>query len=126
MSDSLGTTVTGFLKLRAKITKKNKEVDELKKQASEIESIIIKELEQNKTTRADVMLGSVTLKPKNVFSAKDWKKIYAYIIKKKDFNILQKRLGQTALDEYLEDGVKIPGVEKMIKKSLSVGWKKRA
>ena len=121
---TLGTTITAFLKLKQKISKKNKEVDELKSEVSAMEKEIIKELEAQKSKGSDVKIGSVKLKESNVWSAKDWKKVWDYILKKKDTNLLQKRLAQTVFNEYLEEGIKIPGTEKMIKKTLSVGFKK--
>ena len=120
----LGTTVTEFLKLKIKIRKKNAEIDDLKEQASTLEDIIIKAQESEKIERTDVPLGSAKIKKTTIHSAKDWKKVWAYIFKHKDTSLLQKRLAQATLNELLEDGIKIPGTEKMIKKTLSVGYKK--
>lgn len=125
MSDKkLGTKVTEFLKLKQKIKKKNVEVEDLKAIASVLEGEIIKGLENGKIERSDVALGSVSLKKSNVWSAKDWDKIWKYILKNKDKALLQKRLSQATFNEYLEEGVKIPGTEKLIKKTLSVGYKR--
>lgn len=120
----LGTKVLEFMKLRAKATKKQKEVDAIKSEASTLEKEIIIMLEDDKNDRAGCRLGGVKISKNDVFSAKDWKKVWAYIFKQKDSGLVQKRLSQALLKEYLEDGLKIPGVERMVQKKLTLGWKK--
>ena len=41
---------------------------------------------------------------------KDWPKFYAYIQKHNAFELLQKRLGEKAIEERIDAGKKIPGV----------------
>jgi len=125
LDKKLGTVVTSFLKLKQKIKKKNAEIDDLKEKASGLEKQIIKAQEREGIERSDVALGSATIKETTVHSVKDWKKVYKYIFSNKDQSILQKRLSQATLNEYLEDGARVPGTEKMIKKSLMVGFKRR-
>lgn len=119
-----GTQVTTFLKLKQKESKLRKQADEIKSQANDLMKEIIVGMEAEKINRVEVKMGSVGLKSEPVFSAKDWNKVWQYIFRKKDKNLLQKRLGQAHLKELLEDGVKIPGIEKMTKKTLTVGYKK--
>lgn len=40
----------------------------------------------------------------------DWPKLYAYILKTKDFSLLEKRVGKAAVKEQWENGKKLPGV----------------
>lgn len=120
----MGTKLLSFLKLKAKISKANKVVNDLKAEASVLEKDLIIDFENSKTLRADVKLGSVSLKKEDVFSAKDWPKVWDYILKSKDTGLLQKRLSQALLKEYYEDGLVIKGIEHMTKKSLSVGFKR--
>jgi len=42
---------------------------------------------------------------------KDWDKLYAYIKKNNKFELLQRRLGETACQELIDDKRKVPGVE---------------
>ena len=41
---------------------------------------------------------------------KDWSKFYAYVQKHGAFELLQKRLGEKAIEERIDAGKKIPGV----------------
>lgn len=120
----LGTTVTEFLKLKIKIRQKNAEIDTLKEQASILEKQIVRVQEIEKIKRTDVEIGSASLKETTVHSVKNWKKVWAYIFKHRDTSLIQKRLSQAILNEYLEEGIKIPGTDKMVKKYLTVGYKK--
>lgn len=43
---------------------------------------------------------------------KDWEVFYKYILKTKDFSLLERRPGRAAIKERWEDGKEVPGVEK--------------
>lgn len=51
---------------------------------------------------------------------KDWDKLYGYIKKFGKFELLQRRLGETACQELLDDGKKVPGVEKFVVVKVSL------
>lgn len=121
----IGTLVKEFLMLKRKISKKNKEIDELKSSASDLEKEIIKALESNKSTGEKITMGSVNLKKEPVFTADDWPTIWKWIFKKKDSALVQKRLSQSLLKEYMEEGVTVPGIKKMTKKSLTYGFSRK-
>lgn len=50
--------------------------------------------------------------PDNQPHVTDWPKFYAYILKTKDFSLLERRPGKAAVKERWEDGKVVPGVEK--------------
>jgi hypothetical protein len=120
----LGTKVNQFLRLKKKISEKQKEVDDMKVQASQMQKELITALEDSGTERMDSALGSVTLKQDTVCHVTNWPKFYGYIKKNNAFELLQKRVGQSAYTEYLEAGERIPGTEKMNKKKLTIGYKR--
>jgi hypothetical protein len=53
---------------------------------------------------------------------KDWDELYKYVHRTKKYELLQKRLGESAAQEIIDDGKKVPGVESftMVKVSLTV------
>ena len=124
MKKEFGDKLLAFLKLKAKISKANKVLTELKSEAEGMAKELIPIFEDTKTLRADVKLGSVTLKSEYIYTAKDWKKVWKYIYKNHDDGLVQKRLSQALLKEYYEDGIKIEGIERMKKKSLGIGFKR--
>lgn len=50
----------------------------------------------------------------------DWPKVFRWIVKNKDFSVLQKRLAVTHIRELWDDKVNIPGVKPFTKVGLSV------
>jgi hypothetical protein len=63
--------------------------------------------------------ATATLNKNPVPSVKDWDKVYAYILKTKEFDLLERRFGKAAYKERIERGEKIPGVETFWAKSIS-------
>jgi hypothetical protein len=53
---------------------------------------------------------------------KDWDEFYKYVHRTKKYELLQKRLGEGAAQEIIDDGKKVPGVEPftVVKVSLTV------
>lgn len=56
----------------------------------------------------------------SVAVVEDWDKLYAHILKKKDFTLLNKALSRSAVKELWEDGKAVPGVGSFKGKKLSV------
>lgn len=50
--------------------------------------------------------------PEDQPTVKDWEKFYAYVLKTKDFSLLERRPGKAAIKERWEDNVQVPGVDK--------------
>lgn len=92
-----------------------KHVDELKAQVEEIKNIIRLAMNAGDMTEVTTKSGTVRLAPKTVYQpdkeAGGWDKIWAYIFKNKDHDLLEKRLHQGACKARYDDGKKIPGVK---------------
>ncbi len=124
MAAKIGITVTKFLKLKATISKRDKETDELKSQAVELELKIIKLLELEKLVRFDSRTGSVKINKSFVGNCDDKRKLLKYAISKKQMQLVTINLSQPAYREMVEDGVKLPFIKKFNKKKLNIGRKK--
>lgn len=55
----------------------------------------------------------------DVPTVKDWPKFYAYIVKNKAFDLLERRPGKAAIKARWEDGKQVPGVDKFVVDKLS-------
>lgn len=86
----------------------------LKAEEQRAEAAIITEMLSQKITAIGGKSVRLTLPGKPAYSpaAKDWTKVYAYIIENDAFELLEKRLGKLACRERWDAGVTIPGVEK--------------
>ena len=58
--------------------------------------------------------------PQGEGDGKGWSKLYAYIVRTKAFDLLQKRLSTSAVRERWEAGKTVPGVTKFTAVTLSV------
>ena len=114
----LSKKVSDFINLKVSITAANKQLTEMKSEAAKLESELMTELESNNQLGVSVKIGSITIKEKDVFNAKDWKKVNKYIDKTKNYDLYQRRLNTTLLNDMFKDGKRIPGVEHFMKKSL--------
>lgn len=124
VSKATTNKVTKFLLMKANISAANKQLTEMKSEAHKLEGELLKAMQAGEQLGITVASGSIKIKEQDVFNAKDWKKIEKHIQDTGDFGIMQKRLSTALLKEYYEDGVKIKGVEHMVKSSLGVSHKK--
>lgn len=60
----------------------------------------------------------VTTKVKQV--VKDWPLYWAYVSKNKAWDLVQKRVGEAALQARLDDGKKVPGIEPFVVVGVSL------
>ena len=101
-----------FFQLHKKRLALDKEAAELKKAEELAHALLVQQmLEQDLTA-----LGGKTVKlelppPRMEPHVKDWDKFYAYILKTKDFSLLERRPGKAACRERWDDNVVVPGVE---------------
>ena len=98
-----------------------KKVDAMDAEEKKIKAEIIDALKATKnTTGIAGKVASVQLVDKESLVVEDWDALYRYILKNKAFELLQRRLGDAAAKERLNDGKVIPGVNRMHFKDLSL------
>lgn len=92
-----------------------KEAALLDAEVKEIKEIIIMNFDKSDLTEIKTKLGTARLVPKTVYQPDvpndGWNKIWAYIVKTKSYDLLEKRLHQGACKARYEDKQKIPGVK---------------
>ena len=87
-----------------------KQVETMKSEESQLKAAIIKSLVDAKISSVGGKLVSVAVVRKEKPTVEDWEKLYAYIKKTESFDLLQRRLSETAVNLRWEDEIKIPGV----------------
>lgn len=60
------------------------------------------------------------IEKKTKYNVTDWSSYWAYVAKNKAWDLLQKRIGEQALQARIEDGKTVPGVEKFFVKTISL------
>lgn len=121
ISKELSKKVSDFILLKSNITAATKQLNDMKSKAHKLETELMEILQKSNQIGVAVATGSIKISEKDVFNPKDWKKIYAHILKTKKFDLLQKRLSTALLQEmYNDTGKTIAGVEHFSHKVLSV------
>ena len=96
-----------------------KQVEEYDKLESQIENYFIEKLPVSNATGLAGKVARVQVKPREIPTAEDWPSIHKYILKNKSFDLLQRRLNESAIKERWENKIRIPGVGKFIAKKVS-------
>lgn len=100
-------------------------IAEMKAREKAIDDHILALLEEQGLDKATGSEASVSLSKVPLPTVKDWPKFYAYILKTKQFDLLEKRPARGAYRERVEAGVSIPGVETFWDKKLYYGQIKK-
>jgi hypothetical protein len=97
-----------------------KSIDSLKKEEAALEEKLINDLPKGEASgiAGKVARGSIVTKPVPV--AQNWDELYAHIKKTGSFELLQRRLSDTAIKERWEANKTIPGVGIFNKVSVSL------
>ena len=75
-----------------------------------VEEKLIAELSKSDQTGAIGKVAKAVIRTNVVPTVEDWIALYGYIGKKKRFDLMQKRLSTTAIQEMWDAGEKVPGV----------------
>lgn len=105
-----------YLKIREARAKHNSEAKkkdaELKEQLDRVGAQLLKWLHENKLKNAKTAHGTIHIVTETLPSAADWDVIYKWIVENDAFDMLEKRIKQKFITEYMEnhDGALPPGV----------------
>lgn len=99
---------------------KDKEAKALKDDENALSDYLIENLSKNESMGIAGKLARVTIVPKLIPTVEDWPAFYAYIKKNNAFELLQRRVGQEAVNERWEEGKTVPGVVAFRKLTLSL------
>lgn len=88
-----------------------KVVDELQAQETALNEWFIENLSKSEATGVAGKLARVQLGSKMIPQVEDWEVFYAHVKKTGEFELLQRRLSETAIKERLEAGKPVPGTK---------------
>jgi len=120
MPPSVGLCADEYHRVRELRLAMQKEVEAVKAREDEIETHIINNLSAGSDTGAAGLLYRAQIKPKTVPKLSDWAEFTFYIWQTKRFDLIQKRVSDTAVKEMWEAGETIPGVDKLNMKAVSI------
>lgn len=99
---------------------KQKEVDELQAQETAAKDELINAISTEDATGVAGKIISVSVVKKQKPQVADWDALYTYVRRRGAWDLLQRRLSETAVKARWEEGQTIPGVEVFSVKDLSI------
>ena len=121
---TLGACADLLMVLKGETSELNRQFKLLKSFESEIKNKLIDELPKSQAEGVTGKTAQATITKKPKPTVKDWSKLYAHILKTKDFSFLNCSVGAAAVKEHWEAGEKVPGVEAYNVIGVSVTKKK--
>lgn len=118
--NSLAEMADRFYTLREERLAAQKLVDKMQKEETELKDQLIDSISKSDATGVSGQLVQVTVVTKPQPQVVDWDALYAYISRRKAWDLLQRRLSPPAVQARWEDGKEVPGVGTFDVVSLSV------
>ena len=111
MPKTLGLCADRLYTVRQTRLKENQAIEAFKSEESQLKEHIINELPKSQMSGVAGKLARVSVETKQVPTVEDWDKLYDYIKKSGNFQLLNRALNVAAAIEILEETKKkIPGV----------------
>lgn len=117
---AVGTVIDRAHRARDAYRKAASVAEALKAKLDEHEDEVLRALQGAKIDLGRGKLGVAAITRAELPQADDWVEIYAWMIKNKAPELLQRRISKEAWLERLKDGVKIPGVKTFVKVGVSL------
>lgn len=108
--ETVNEKIDAMFKLREEIRKHEAKIKELTDQKSEIELLLLKQMDEQGLERAAGAKASVTVSESIKPSVEDWDLFYKYIHRMKMYHLLERRPSVSGCRELFEKRGKIPGV----------------
>lgn len=113
MPPSIGLCADEYSAVRALRLAMENMTKAVKARETEIQEHIINNLSKSSDTGASGLKYRAQIVMKDTVNIEDWSLLTGYILENDRFDLVQKRLGETAAMDLIADGVDIPGVRKM-------------
>lgn len=117
---TLGAVVDKLYELKQERAERQKTVDAVKKAESAVEQYLIDTMPKSDQSGVIGRTAKAVIITSKKPSVTDWDKVYAYIKKNNRFDLLQKRVSDTAVKELWDDGKDVPGVDVYNAKKISL------
>lgn len=117
---TLGACIDLMYKLRQERFAIEKKAEAVKEKESALEKHLIETFSKTDLDGARGKTAVAGITQTTVPSVSNWDKLYAYVVKKKAWDLLQRRVATNAYRERLEQKEAVPGVEPFIVTKLSL------
>lgn len=116
----LGVAIDALYAMRDLRIEKARAVDEMKRLEKVAARDILDRLKLEKSLKSSGQSATFSITKSVVPVPENWVKLYAYIKKTGEFELLHQRIASTAWGERHAAGIKVPGIEAMEKEDYSL------
>lgn len=117
---TMGACADLVYELRNKRLTAQKVAEAIETEEKALREHIINSLPKSQTTGVAGKVARVTVTSKDIPQVEDWPKFYAYVVKNKAFDMMQRRLSTEAVQSRLDEGKKVAGVKVFKAVTLSI------
>ena len=117
---TLGACVDLLYRLREERQAIQREAEKVEEKEKALREHVLNSFDKSAIEGARGKAATASISRQTVATVKDWDAFYAHILKSKSFDLLQKRVSDSAFRERLEAQETVPGVEPFIVVKLSV------
>ena len=117
---TIGACADKLYALRESRLQAQRVVDKIAEEEKELREYVINTLPKSEASGVAGKFARVSVVTKQVPQVKDWEKFYAYVKKNNAFDLMQRRLSDSAVQERWESRKTVPGVEPFTVVTLSV------
>jgi hypothetical protein len=112
--------INEYYRARSDRLEKEREAEKLKSAETKLKDSIIRLMREQGILTLGASLATVKLQPKEKPQVQNWESLYDYILVTKEFDLLQRRLTETAVKLRWDEGKDVPGVIKYPIDELSI------
>jgi len=112
MPKALGPAVDMLYEMRKARMAQQAIADNIKAEETKLKDLLLKLYGKSKIQGASGSVARAEISQKDIAQVKDWPKFWAYIKRTGHFDLMQKRISDTAVKERWDRDITIPGVAK--------------
>ena len=116
----LAAKVDEFLGVEAERLALDRKSKDLKKKENELREYLLAFMQREGVPAIGGTLGTVRTEDRQIPTVRNWEDLYDYILENKAFDLLHRRLTDSAVAARWEDNLEVPGVEKFIVTKLFI------
>ena len=117
---TLGAAVDRLYTTRQTRLEETREIDGMKAYETAIKEHLIETLPKDDASGVTGLLARAQISSKKVPSVKDWTAFFAYVKENDAWDLLAKRVNDTAVAERWDNGETIPGIDAFVLTSVSI------
>ncbi len=120
LTSKLGDLVDYYYDLREEKRYLNRFIDDINAKLKRTEEAMFAKMKRQGVTSGKATHAQGSIVKRTVFSVEDWDEFFQFAKRKGNEDLFQKSCSSTAIREREEDGIKVPGIKKFTKVSISV------